>query len=282
MIPRIDAHQHFWKYNDTDYPWMTDALRILKQDYLPGHLEPSLLENGFHGSVVVQARQIQAETDFLIEMMEGSKMVKAVVGWVDLTAPNLLSILSNYSGRVAGFRHLIHDESDVDFMLGSDFMRGIRMLADFNYTYDLLIRPEHLSNSVKFVDAFPDQPFVIDHLAKPVYTDEGHAAWLSGFTELAERDNVRCKLSGLVTEVEPADYDDEEINIDQFVPFMDTALEAFGADRLMFGSDWPVCTLAATYDEVYDIVDTYIDRLSASEQEAIMGRTAASFYNISI
>lgn len=280
MAIRLDAHNHYWHYNETDYGWMSDDQRILKQDYLPAHLEPSLRENGLHGTVVIQARQVPGETDFLLELKAANDFVRGIVGWADLAASDAGAQLESLVGRVNGFRHQLEDEPDPEFMLSRAFKNGIGALARGNFTYDLLIRPAHLKAAARLADAFPNQPFVVDHLAKPVLTDDGYLAWKDDFAQLALRQNVMCKLSGMVTETAISDWQEEEINIDPYLPFLELALESFGQDRLMFGSDWPVCTLSATYNEVYDIVQLFIDKLSASEQEAIMGRTAAAFYGI--
>lgn len=274
---RLDSHQQYWQYNARDYSWMDSENRVLKQDYLPQHFEPHLRDNGFHGAIAIQARQIQAETDFLINLAKEHDMIKGIVGWVDLTAANLLATLSNYQGQVVGFRHLVNDP---EFMQQPAFKRGIRMLADFDYACDLAIRPTDLEATITLVNEFPNQRFVVNHLAKPEYSADGFTPWAEAIKLLAERDQVFCKLSGMVDEVDSSNWNEEELEIDAFVPFLDQVLESFGANRLMFGSDWPVCTLSATYDEVYDIVQVYGSQLTTSEQDAIMGNTAAAFYRI--
>lgn len=277
---RIDAHQHFWQYNETDYDWIGDNQRFLRQDYLPAHLQPYLHVNGLAGTIAVQARQSIQETEYLVQLAEANNFVKGVVGWVDLRAGNLLATLSKYQGKLVGVRHVIHDEPEIDFMLQADFCRGIGMLQDFSYTYDLLIRPEHINNSLELIDRFPEQRFVIDHIAKPNIATAEIEPWKSGMTKLAERENVYCKLSGLVTEAAYLTWSEEEVPLNEFAPYLDIVLDSFGATRLMFGSDWPVCTLAATYDEVYDIVNEYIFKLSPDEQADIMGETATRFYQL--
>jgi L-fuconolactonase len=277
---RIDAHQQFWLYNETDYGWIGDSQRFLRQDFLPAHLQPYLHENGLAGTIAVQARQSIQETEYLIQIAKSNDFVKGVVGWVDLKAANLLATLSKYQAELAGVRHVIHDEPDIDFMLQDDFSRGIGMLQDFNYTYDLLIRPELINNSLKLIDRFPDQQFVIDHMAKPNIASGEIESWKSGMIKVAERENVYCKLSGLVTEAAYQTWNEEEVPLNDFEPYLDIVMDSFGAARLMFGSDWPVCTLAATYDEVYDIVNEYIFKLSPDEQTDIMGETATRFYQL--
>jgi len=277
---RIDAHQHFWHYNETDYDWIRNNQRFLRQDYLPGHLQPYLHENGLAGTIAVQARQSIQETEYLLQLAKTNDFIKGIVGWVDLTAGNLLAALSKYQSQLAGVRHVIHDEPEIDFMLQADFCRGIGMLDDFGYTYDLLIRPEQFNSSLKLIDRFPNQQFVIDHIAKPDIASGEIEPWKSGMIKLAERENVYCKLSGMVTEANYLTWSEEEVPLNDFAPYIDVTLDSFGAERLMFGSDWPVCTLAATYDEVYDIVNEYIFKLSPDEQANIMGETATRFYQL--
>lgn len=277
---RIDAHQHFWHYNATDYNWIDDNQNFLRQDYLPAHFLPFLHENGLAGSIAVQARQSIAETEYLIQTAKENDFIKGIVGWVDLRANNLLATLSKYQGALVGVQHVIFDEPEIDFMLRDDFSRGIGMLQDFNYTYDLLIRPDQLNNSLALIDRFPNQLFIIDHIAKPPIATGELEPWKSGMIKLAERENVYCKLSGMVTEAAYLTWGEEEVPLDDFVPYIEVVLNCFGAERLMFGSDWPVCTLAATYDEVYDIVNEYIAKLSPDERADIMGETATRCYQL--
>lgn len=276
---RIDAHQHFWRYNDADYSWMGDN-PILKQDYLPSHLYPALVENGLSGTIAVQARTTLAENEFLIELKEANDTIKGIVGWVDLTDRHVEATLNQYADALVGIRHPVHDEASVDFMLRDDFRRGLAMLSNFGLAYDLLIRPDHLDNTLLLVDELPHQTFVIDHLAKPAIATGAIEPWRRGITELAKRDNVYCKLSGLVTEANFYDWSEEELPLHEFAPFLDATFEAFGANRIMFGSDWPVCTLAAPYDEVYDLASEYLRQLSTAEQDQVMGKTAVDVYSL--
>jgi L-fuconolactonase len=278
MALRLDSHQHFWRYNDTDYGWMDH--NILKQDYLPAYLDPYLRDHGFHGTIAVQARQVDRETDFLLQLQSEYSFIKGVVGWTDLEAENLDSTLSQYEGKVSGFRVSLNAEPEGDRMLGASFQRGIRMLADFNFTLDLLVRPHHLNDCARLADQFPDQAFVIDHLAKPDYSETGFESWARNIEKLSERKNVFCKISGMVTELPPLDPEADELAIDQYLVYLDQVLEQFTPQRLMFGSGWPVCTLTAIFDEVYDIANLYIGKLTAHEQDLIMGESAGLFYNI--
>ena len=278
---RIDAHQHYWRYAQEGYEWMGER-NILKQDYLPAHSLPYLRENGLAGTVAIQARRTLEENDFLIELSKTNDFVKGVVGWVNLCAANVSDVIAQYQEDLCGIRHLIHDETDIDFMLQAEFTNGISQLESSGLTYDLLIRTQHLENATKLIDQFPHQPFVIDHIAKPFISREiPDNTWSTGMRALAERENVYCKLSGMVTEADYNEWGDDEIPLELFLPYMDLVLENFTPARTMFGSDWPVCTLAATYDEVYDIVNERLVTLSKDEQSDIMGDTATRFYGLS-
>ncbi|MBO6558061.1 MAG: amidohydrolase family protein [Pseudomonadales bacterium] len=274
---RIDAHQNFWAFNEADYPGLQDN-NILQQDYLPAYIEPALIENGFHGSIAVQCRDSLDETEFLISLSE-EKSIIGVVGWVDLTAGNLLATLSRYQGKVNGFRYPLIGQPEA-FLKSEALNRGLRLLQDFGFTFDLLVSPDQLTDCAALVDELPDQPFVLNHLGCPEYSEAGFNTWAEPIKVLAERPNVYCKLSSLVVEGGHGEWDEDVLDIDPLLPFVEVAIESFTPERLMFASDWPYCTMKATYDEVCDITATCIDNLSISEQAAIMGNTAARFYNI--
>jgi L-fuconolactonase len=274
---RLDAHQHFWRYHPTEYPWMTDRMGILKHDFLPQDLEPLLAGIGFDGCVAVQARQNLEETRWLLEVAEKHTFIKGVVGWVDLRSDRLSAQLERFAShpKLVGVRHIVHDEADDNFMLGVDFRCGIAQLLDFNLTYDLLLFPKHLPVAVQLVKEFPDQLFVLDHIAKPNIAEGLIDPWRDNLRILADSPNVSCKLSGMVTEAKwnqwrPAD----------FHRYLDIVLEAFGPGRLMIGSDWPVCTLSGQYDEVMKIVTEYVQKLTLTEQAAILGENCARVYQI--
>jgi L-fuconolactonase len=274
---RIDAHQHFWHYNPAEHVWMTAGMSILKKDYLPQDLEPLLAKSGLHGTIAVQARQNLQETKWLLELADTYNLIKGVVGWVDLRSPEVRLQLENYAQhpKLKGVRHVVHDEPDDRFMLQPDFLRGLDELGHFNLTYDLLLFPKHLPIAVEVVRQFPEQPFVLDHVAKPFIKAKTLSPWDKDIRELAKFENVFCKVSGMVTEAawgrwQPAD----------FRPYLDVVFGCFGPDRLMFGSDWPVCTLSGTYDEVAQLVQNYLQQFSSKIQEKILGRNAAEFYGI--
>ena len=275
---RIDSHQHFWHYNPNEHVWMTDELSVLKRSFLPSDLEPLLQSIGFDGSIVVQARQMLKETEWLLGLADDSEIIKGVVGWVDLRSPEIVSQLERYvtNPKFKGVRHVVQDEPDDDFMLLPEFQRGIAALKQFGLTYDLLIYPRHLPVSIKLVEKFPDQPFVVDHIAKPLIKDKTFSPWQEDLKALAQYENVTCKLSGLVFEADWNNWTPSE-----FYQYMDIVIDAFGPDRLMIGSNWPVCTVAGNFRSVMTIVIDYIKRLSSAEQAQILGGTCARFYQVS-
>jgi len=273
---RIDSHQHFWKYNSENYPWITDAHAVIKRDFLPEHLSPLLKAANLNGCVAVQAMQQLSETDFLLKLAENSPSIVGVVGWVPFCDANVEAHITRYAenSKTVGFRHIIQDEADDQFMLRSDFNEGIRLLTRYALCYDLLIFERHLPQSIAFVDKHPELSIIVDHIAKPrIRKNEFDHSWAKNIRLLAERDHVCCKLSGLVTEVSDAEWDAELLQ-----PYFNTVLEAFGANRVVFGSDWPVCLLRSEYDEWLQVVTSLIAPLTATEQAAIMGENAARIY----
>lgn len=273
----IDAHQHFWQYHPVKDAWITDNMKVIQEDFLPHHLHPVLQENGVDGCVAVQADQSETETSFLLELAAQHNFIRGVVGWVDLRADDLSERLQHYSRfeKLKGFRHIVQAEPDPAFILREDFCRGIKELSTYNFTYDILVYPLQLPAVAAFVQQFPRQRLVIDHMAKPDFKTGELSAWETHMRAIAQQPNVYCKLSGLVTE---ADWQKWEAS--HFAPFLDVALDAFGPERLMFGSDWPVCKLAASYAEVKAIVTDYISRLTATERAGIMGGNAIRFYGL--
>ena len=273
----IDAHQHFWHYSAAEYPWIGPGMERLARDYLPADLEAVTRPLAVGGSIAVQARQSLAENRWLLELAAANPLILAVVGWVDLRGASVADALATLAAdpKFVGVRHVVQDEPDPRFLLGDDFLGGLRTLHQFGLTYDLLVFPHQLPAAVELAGLLPEQPFVLDHLAKPPVKTGELGGWEQDLRALARHDNVCCKLSGLVTEADWADW-----KPDDFSRSLEVALEAFGPDRLMAGSDWPVCLLAAEYAEVWDIVDRAIAQLSAAEQAAIRGGTASRFYGL--
>ncbi|MGO9433203.1 MAG: amidohydrolase family protein [Terracidiphilus sp.] len=274
-MTRMDAHQHFWKYTAAEYGWINEEMATLKRDFLPHDLKPLLDENGFDGSIAVQARQSLEETRWLLELAEENGIIQGVVGWVDLCSPQLRSQVEELAAckKLVGVRHVLQDEPDDHFMLRPEFQRGIAELASFGLAYDLLLHPRHLPIAVKLVSTFPDQVFVLDHIAKPVIADGLLEPWKQDIRELAKHSNVSCKLSGMVTEARWKQWEQGD-----FRPYLDVVLEAFGPSRLMIGSDWPVCTLSAEYRQTVGIVLDYVHRLTQTEREGILGGNCARVY----
>ncbi len=273
----LDAHQHFWQYNPARHVWMNDEMGSLKTNFLPPDLLPHLQNARLDGCVAVQADQSEAENTFLLELANQYDFIRGIVGWVDFQADDIEGKLAHYQQfpGIKDFRHVLHDEPQRDFMLRPAFRRGLSKMARFGYTYDLLIFVDQLAYTLELVRAFPDQPFVIDHIAKPFIREQTMGEWPAYMNQLAACPNVSCKISGLVTEADwhrwkPAD----------FTPYLDTVVEAFGTDRIMYGSDWPVCTLAGPYDAVYKLVADYFNGFSQIEQDKFFGGNATRFYNL--
>ncbi|MHC4621872.1 MAG: amidohydrolase family protein [Planctomycetota bacterium] len=275
---RIDAHQHFWKYNERDYGWMGRGMESLKRDRLPGDLAPLLRKAGIDGTVAVQARQRVEETEFLLRLADDNHFIKGVVGWVDLRSRQLELQLERfcYHPKLRGVRHVVHDEPDDNFMLGDDFIHGISRLRKYNLTYDLLLFPKHLGVACELVAKFPEQTFILDHISKPLIRDRKIEPWASDIRRLASFKNVSCKISGMVTEADWHHWKPED-----FAPYIDIVLEAFGSKRVMLGSDWPVCTVAGQYEEVMSIAAECVQKLSPNEQAAIWAENPKRLYGIS-
>lgn len=272
----IDSHQHFWKYDPVRDSWINDAMKIIQRDFLPSDLKPILTENNVDGCIAVQADQSETETTFLLNLATHNNFIKGVVGWVDLCDNNVKKRLEYFAQNklFKGVRHILQAEKE-DFILNQAFMNGISELAALNLTYDLLVFPNQLKNSTQLVSKFSNQKFVLDHIAKPPIKLGEINDWKAAITALAKNPNVYCKLSGLTTEANWSSW-----NISDFTPYIDVVFEAFGTDRIMFGSDWPVCLLAGSYSKNKDIITSYIQQLSPTEQAQIMGLNAMDFYNL--
>lgn len=274
---RIDAHQHFWLYNTTDYVWMGAGMDRLRRHHTPDDLSPILKEAGVDGTVAVQARQMVEETEYLLGLAHRHEWILGVVGWLDFGSGSLDADLGRYGGetKLKGLRELIHDQADSEYAVSDEHVRAISRLSRYRLTYDLLLRPQHLEPATRLADIFPQQPFVIDHIAKPKIAEGALDPWRTAIREIAKREHVYCKLSGMVTEADWTAWRPEQI-----YPYLDVCIEAFGPNRLMIGSDWPVCTLAGEYGEVIGLVTDYLAALTPSEQEQILGKTAVEFYGL--
>ena len=276
---RVDAHQHFWIYNQEEYKWIDESMVKLQRDFLPSHIDKELKRNGIDFCVTVQARQTLQETKWLLELAQNNLFIKGIVGWVDLKSNSVEKDLEQFAAykKFKGVRHVLQNEDDDRYMLQPDFKQGLRKLEKYGLTYDILIYPRHIKYACALVSEFPQQKFMIDHLAKPLIKEGKIEAWKKDMQELAKADNLFCKLSGMVTEANWNSWMQED-----FVPYMETLLEIFGPNRLLFGSDWPVCTVAAKYEQVLGITTNFISFLSPAEQAHIMGQNAIDFYNLEV
>jgi len=273
---RLDSHQHFWSYDEQQYPWIPKG-SPLHRDWLPEDLQREQAKVGLEGSVAVQARQTLEESHWLLSLAERHPLIRAVVGWVDLRAEDVEAQLATFARhqKFVGVRHVVQDEPDDCFMLREAFLRGIGNLRQFALTYDILIYPKQLPAAIELVAQFPEQPFVLDHIAKPHIRDGTLSPWREQVRELAQARNVFCKISGMVTEANHRGW-----KPDDFRPYLDEVFEAFPIERLMWGSDWPVCLLAGSYEQVFQLVNEYTAHLTAPQRDALFGGTAARFYGI--
>ncbi|HMR84681.1 MAG TPA: amidohydrolase family protein [Niabella sp.] len=277
MVRTIDSHQHFWVFDPARDSWIDDSMKKIQRDFLPKNLKPVLDENGIDGCVVVQSDQSEVENLFQLTNAMQNDFVKGVVGWVDLRAKNIEDKLAHYSyyQKMKGFRHVLQGEQDRALMLKKRFMNGISLLEKYKFTYDILIFPDQLKYAKKLAGAFPHQKFVIDHIAKPYIKDGKIDGWKQDMQAIARLPNVYCKISGMVTEADwkkwkPAD----------FTPYLDVVVEAFSPKRILYGSDWPVCLVAAPYKKMKAIVDGYFASFSENEKRAFYGGNAVKFYDL--
>jgi len=273
----IDSHHHFWKYNPVEYDWIDDSMKVIRKDFLPKNLEQTIREAGIDGVISVQARQSVEETDWLLEMATQNKFIKGVIGWLPLINDDIEVDLEKYSGKklLKGLRNVIQGEPDPKFMLRKDFNRGISSLKKYSLAYDILIVERQLPNTIRFVDQHPEQVFVLDHIAKPLIGKHELSPWKKNIQKLAKRENVNCKISGMVTETDYQNWTPQQLQ-----PYFDVVLEAFGADRLLFGSDWPVCLAATSYLNWLNLVLKNITSYSETEQAKIMGENAVRIYQL--
>ncbi|MCG6987158.1 MAG: amidohydrolase family protein [Gemmatimonadetes bacterium] len=275
-MTRLDAHQHFWRYDPVRDAWITADMAVIRRDFLPADLAPELRANGVNGCVAVQADQSEEETRFLLGLAHAADFVRGVVGWVDLRSPELDASLERFSAdrRFRGVRHIAQAEAD-NFLARADVARGVAHLADFGLTFDVLVYERQLPAAITLAERLPDQPMVLDHLGKPRIAAGVLEPWATHLRELARHPNVCCKVSGMVTEADWVHWRPDDLR-----PYLDVAFEAFGPDRLMFGSDWPVCLVAGGYARVLEVVEAYAGAFSPDERSALFGGNAARFYGL--
>ena len=273
----IDSHQHFWQVGRFDYPWMSADLGVLYRDYLPHHLAPILKQNGVNQTILVQASNSVAESRWLLDLASANNFIAGVVGWVDLTNPDIDTQLSELSAnpKFKGVRHLVESEPDEAWLVQPAVLSGLQKLSERGVSYDLLVHTRHLKYVPVVAESCPDLGLVIDHLAKPPVARKEIKEWSQALAPLACYANLHCKLSGLVTEANWNSWQTDDLR-----PFVDCALESFGTERLMFGSDYPVCLLAASYDRVLDSFQQILQNLNDTDREKIFHRNAAKFYRL--
>lgn len=276
---RIDAHQHFWNLQQFPHPWITPELKAIRRDFGPADLKPLLDRHGLDGCVLVQTFSSLEETRYFLSLAIQHDFIRGVVGWVDLQDPAVSETLEALEDhpKLVGIRHVVHDEPDVEWLVRPAVRRGLAELARRGMPYDLLIRPPHLPAALAVARQLPELPLVIDHLAKPRIAQSGWEDWRGGMEQLAELPNVYCKLSGLITEASWATWTPKDLQ-----PYLEWAMEHFSADRLMYGSDWPVCLLAGSYDRVVEALEVNLGALPTADREKIWGRTAAKFYRLDV
>jgi L-fucono-1,5-lactonase len=274
---RIDAHHHLWRYSAPEYPWMLAGMESIRRDFLIPELKAAMLEGAINGVITVQARQSLTETEWLLDLAAYHPFMLGVVGWVPLTDPRVASHLERYvaQSKLKAVRHVLHDESDDNYMLRDDFNRGIALLHDFGLAYDILIFERHLPQTITFVDRHPNQVFVVDHIAKPRIKEGFFSPWKERMADLAKRPNVYCKLSGLVTEAAWTIWTEPQLR-----PYIEIVLECFTPFRVMFGSDWPVQLVASSYGQWIQVVERAITALSAAERQAIFAHSARTAYRL--
>ncbi len=276
MPQRIDSHQHFWIFDPVRDSWIDESMQRIQRDFLPQDLSPVLEKNNFKGCVAVQADQTEEQTHFLLDLAKQNDFIKGVVGWVDLLDKNIADRLGFFSTekKLKGFRHVVQGEAD-DFMLRDDFRRGIEALKTHNYTYDILVFHRQLPAAIDLANRFSNQAFVLDHIAKPDIKSGEILSWKSNIIELAKAENVMCKISGMVTEANWKTWTPNDLK-----PYLDVIFENFTPERLMFGSDWPVCLVASEYELVVKTLEDYIAQLPIEQQELIWFRNAERFYGL--
>jgi L-fuconolactonase len=277
MTERIDSHCHLWRYSSAEYAWISDDVRQLQRDFLPADLERELTQSGTRGAIAVQARQTIEETECLLAFADESEFLEGVIGWAPISSdrfPEHLEGLRKHP-KLKGLRHVIQDEVDPDFINSANFNRGIHTLRASELVYEILVFERQLPGAIQFVDRHPNQLFVLDHIGKPRIREKISEPWQRNITEIANRDNVYCKLSGLVTEADWATWSTSDLQ-----PYFDAVLDSFGPTRIMAGSDWPVCTLAGPYSKWMRTLDDLLNPLSSTEKGMILGNVASELYNL--
>ncbi|HKO19923.1 MAG TPA: amidohydrolase family protein [Acidobacteriaceae bacterium] len=273
----IDAHHHLWRYTPREYDWIDESMAVLQRDFLPDDLKSAMRSAGVDGTIAVQARQTLEETRWLLDLAEANDEIRGVVGWAPIAGEDFPGIMEEFDGRakLKGLRHVIQGEKDENYILREDFNAGIRALAGSGLVYEILIYERHLLQTIEFVDRHPEQMFVLDHVAKPLIAAGILEPWAMRMRELAKRRNVWCKVSGMVTEADWNTWTPEKLK-----PYLDVVVDAFGPERLMVGSDWPVCMVACSYDRWWQVLREYFAGFSDTEQAQVFGGNASDVYGL--
>ena len=273
----IDTHHHYWNYNPVEFDWIDEEMAKIRQSFLPDNLKETLENTEVEGVVTVQARQSLEETDWLLKLAAENDFMRGVVGWLPLANENIEELLEKYScnDKLKAVRHVVQGEPDPKFILGKNFNRGISQLKKYGLVYDILILEHQLPNTIRFVDQHPDQQFVLDHIAKPRIKANELEPWTKNIRELAKRKNVRCKISGMVTEADFNNWTEEQLK-----PYFEVVFNAFGPNRLMYGSDWPVCLVATEYANWLSLVKRQLAQFSENEQNMIFYKNAVEVYQL--
>jgi len=274
---RIDAHQHFWKYAPTTHGWINDEMAVIRKDFLPNDLEPILSKHNIDGTVAVQADESIHETEFLLSLSEKHAFIKAVIGWIDLRSPQIHDQLAYFKKfrKLVGFRCIMQGQPDEAYLNNEIFIKNVALLKDFDYTYDLLVYHHQLPSLLKFIEKIPENRLILDHIGKPDIKAKNYSKWKENIFELAQHPGIYCKLSGMITEANYSTW-----KYDDIVPYMDAVGEAFGAERICFGSDWPVCLVAGNYDKMIGVVEKWASQLNEKDYNQLFGLNTSRFYNI--
>ncbi|MGJ8681829.1 amidohydrolase family protein [Paraglaciecola sp.] len=278
MMLRVDSHQHFWKFTEEDYGWIDVEEKVIRKDFLPSQLSTVLTNNNIDACVAVQARQSLEETNWLLELAANNTFIKGVVGWIDIKADDLELQLAAFNGNstLKGFRHVLQGEPDPNFMLEDKFISGLHTLQKFGYCYDLLIFAHQLPQAIELAKKVPSLSIVVDHIAKPKIADgSDFMQWKNAIQEIAQFENIYCKVSGMVTEADVGNWKNSD-----FTPYLDTIFSTFSASRVMFGSDWPVCLLGGSYTDIKQIVEDYVKANYAEAYDQVFGVNAVKFYQL--
>ena len=277
LMLKIDTHQHFWKYNPTKQAWINEEMSAIRKDFMPTDLQPILNKAGVSGCIAIQADESEAETDFLVALANDNPFIKGVIGWVDFLAEDIYDRLAYYAKfeAIKGFRYNLQDKKQRDLMLNEEFIRGIFSMNDYDLVYELLIHSDQITYADQLVKHFPEQVFVLDHIAKPLIKKGEIAKWKKAIIALSKNENVYCKISGMATEADWKNWKYQDLE-----PYMDVVFSSFGADRVMFGSDWPVCNLAGDYQRVMEIVDRKISDFSVNDQQKFWSANAIKCYQL--